>query len=255
MGISMSRTAGLIALGGLLLVLLSSCTLTGADAPPLTLAGSTDGGQQPATQEPATQEPPLGLPETPTTGPRIDAFLTLTAEAGDPFGPGGTGATPTEMGGEIIPPTAVEGLPTPLPVSVTPTPITPMGTPGTPIASVPGTADCPATYTVQAGDTLFRIALRFGLTISELAAANNITNPALIQAGTILSIPHCGDTSGSGGGSQDSGGERMHVVQPGENLYRIALKYNLSWQRLAEYNGITNPDSIYAGQVLRIPPS
>ena len=50
-------------------------------------------------------------------------------------------------------------------------------------------------------------------------------------------------------------GERIHVVQPGENLYRIGLQYGLSWVAIAEYNGITNPDAISAGQELRIPPS
>ena len=50
-------------------------------------------------------------------------------------------------------------------------------------------------------------------------------------------------------------GERIHVVQPGENLYRIGLKYGLSWMAIAEYNGITNPNAISAGQELRIPPS
>ena len=45
-----------------------------------------------------------------------------------------------------------------------------------------------------------------------------------------------------------------YVVQPGDNLFRIALRYNLSYLYLAQYNGIGNPSYIYAGQVLRIPP-
>ncbi len=55
--------------------------------------------------------------------------------------------------------------------------------------------------------------------------------------------------------SPTAAGERIHVVQPGENLYRIGLQYGLSWVAIAEYNGITNPDAISAGQELRIPPS
>jgi LysM repeat protein len=51
------------------------------------------------------------------------------------------------------------------------------------------------------------------------------------------------------------GGERIHIVQPGENLYRIGLLYGLSWVAIAEYNGITDPNTITAGQELRIPPS
>jgi LysM repeat protein len=52
-----------------------------------------------------------------------------------------------------------------------------------------------------------------------------------------------------------SAGERIHVVQPGENLYRIGLIYGLSWVAIAEYNGIGNPNQITVGQELRIPPS
>ncbi|HLA44321.1 MAG TPA: LysM domain-containing protein, partial [Aggregatilineales bacterium] len=32
-----------------------------------------------------------------------------------------------------------------------------------------------------------------------------------------------------------------HVVQPGENLYRIALRYGVSVQAIAQANGIANP--------------
>ena len=55
--------------------------------------------------------------------------------------------------------------------------------------------------------------------------------------------------------SPTPGGERVHVVQAGENLYRIGLLYGLSWVAIAEYNGITDPNAITAGQELRIPPA
>ncbi len=46
---------------------------------------------------------------------------------------------------------------------------------------------------------------------------------------------------------------KTHIVQPGENLYRIALKYNVSVQTLMQFNGILNPNVIYVGQVIFIP--
>ncbi len=49
-------------------------------------------------------------------------------------------------------------------------------------------AEC-TLYTVQTGDTLFSIALRFGSTVQAIAQANNITNPNLIFAGQQLCIP------------------------------------------------------------------
>lgn len=44
-----------------------------------------------------------------------------------------------------------------------------------------------------------------------------------------------------------------HVVQRGENLFRIGLRYGVHYRTLAAYNGIYDPARIYAGQVIRIP--
>ena len=49
-------------------------------------------------------------------------------------------------------------------------------------------------------------------------------------------------------------GEIIHVVQAGENLFRIGLRYGFTAQELATYNGIANPDVISVGQEIRIPP-
>ncbi len=42
-----------------------------------------------------------------------------------------------------------------------------------------------------------------------------------------------------------------HVVQRGETLYRIALRYGVSVDALAQNNGLANPNQIYAGQTQR----
>ena len=44
-------------------------------------------------------------------------------------------------------------------------------------------------YTVQAGDTLYSIALLYGSTVQAIADANNILNPNLIYPGSIILIP------------------------------------------------------------------
>lgn len=46
---------------------------------------------------------------------------------------------------------------------------------------------------------------------------------------------------------------RVHVVQPGENLFRIGLRYGVSMYTIAQLNGITNLTLIYVGQTLLIP--
>lgn len=50
-------------------------------------------------------------------------------------------------------------------------------------------------------------------------------------------------------------GPTTHIVVAGENLYRIGLQYGISYIALAEYNGISNADSVAVGQELLIPPA
>lgn len=119
------------------------------------------------------------------------------------------------------------------------------------------------THTVQAGENLTRIALKYGTTVQAIVQANNITNPNLVFVGQVLTIPGAGITptlqptgTVSAPPPQPTtapASETIHVVQPGENLFRVALKYGLSTAFLASYNGITNPNLIYVGQRIRIP--
>jgi len=48
-------------------------------------------------------------------------------------------------------------------------------------------------------------------------------------------------------------GATTHVVQPGENLFQISLRYAISVQAISQANNITNPSLIYVGQTLQIP--
>jgi putative chitinase len=105
---------------------------------------------------------------------------------------------------------------------------------------------------VQPGDNLFRIALRHGTSVEAIAQANGIANVSQIYVGQELTIPPGGQPGGQP--TQPSPGGTTYVVQPGDNLFRIALRYNMSHLVLAEYNGIANPSNIYVGQVIRIPP-
>ncbi len=105
------------------------------------------------------------------------------------------------------------------------------------------------THTVQPGENLYRIALQYGMSYVELASYNGIVNPHSIRVGQVIRIP----AGVPGTPIQPSQGATLHTVQPGENLFRIALRYNMSYLYLASYNGISNPNTIYVGQVIRIP--
>jgi LysM repeat protein len=53
--------------------------------------------------------------------------------------------------------------------------------------------------------------------------------------------------------SADAWGGNIHIVQPGENLFRIAMRYGTSVQAIAMANGLPNPNRIFVGQRLFIP--
>ncbi|HLY26936.1 MAG TPA: LysM peptidoglycan-binding domain-containing protein [Aggregatilineales bacterium] len=137
---------------------------------------------------------------------------------------------------------------------------------GLPTASSMAQTATPApvtTYTVQAGDHLFRIALRFGVTTSALAAYNGIVNPDLIFTGQVLKIPPGGTTvpastpapgttatpvPSSGGGQVGT-----YTVQQGDTLSALAARYGTTVAAISALNGIVNPNLIFVGQVLKIP--
>jgi lysozyme len=104
------------------------------------------------------------------------------------------------------------------------------------------------THMVKAGENLFRIALSYGLSTQTLASYNKIANPNIVYVGQVLKIPATGEPSEPP--SQSPG---VHVVQSGENLFRIALKYNMTYTSLASANGLSYPYTIYVGQRLVIP--
>ena len=162
---------------------------------------------------------------------------TPTSEATPPTTP-----TPSAEPATATPVTATEVSPTPVPTS---TPV-PTAVP-TAVPTVAPTAEVsgPRIHVVQPGENLFRIALHYGMTWKALAAANGIVNPDLIYSGQRLIIP--ADVSAI------PAEERIHVVQPGENLFRIALKYGVTVEAIAIANDISNVNLIYPGQRLVIP--
>lgn len=118
-----------------------------------------------------------------------------------------------------------------------------------------------ATHTVQAGENLYRISLRYGVSMGAIAQANGISNINLIFTGQQLTIPGAtgdtGDTGDSDGGDDGStdtpttGG--TYTVKRGDTLGSIARQFGTSYLTLAQINNIANPNLIYVGQVITLP--
>ncbi|MGB9593971.1 MAG: LysM peptidoglycan-binding domain-containing protein [Anaerolineae bacterium] len=116
--------------------------------------------------------------------------------------------------------------------------------PATAGAAGPG-YPCGGYHVVCPGETLTRIAWRYGTTVQAIAAANGIWNPNCIYAGQVLRIPCPTWYPGPR--------PTCHVVRWGETLFGIARMYGTSVWAIARANGICNINYIRAGQCLIIP--
>ena len=105
-----------------------------------------------------------------------------------------------------------------------------------------GTTASNGYHIVQWGEKLYTIAARYGISADALARANGISNPNFIYAGQRLQIPQ-----------QGSATSRVHLVQRGETLASIALRYGVTISALVQINGLYNPNLVYVGQRLSIP--
>lgn len=102
-------------------------------------------------------------------------------------------------------------------------------------------------YTVQRGNTLSQIANRYGVTVSHIVEINNIANPNLIYPGQKLRITESTNTN-----LNPVIQNNFYTVQRGDTLSGIARRYGDSTQYLVRLNGISNPNLIYPGQMLKV---
>ncbi len=142
--------------------------------------------------------------------------------------------------------------------------------PGTEATTVPEATAVPTnegprgevSHTVVSGDTLTGLSLLYNVSVEAIVSANNLTNVDSLDVGQVLIIPAEGaeveattEPAAEATAVPPSSEERTHVVQAGENLFRIGLQYGFTVDELAAYNGITNPNVLDVGQVIKIPPS
>ncbi len=127
-----------------------------------------------------------------------------------------------------------------------------------PVGASNSTPDGSSRVTVSAGDTLYSIGRRHNISVVELMELNGLADSNL-TAGQRLKVP--------GGAKENAQSANLAVaatkvkartsgtytVRPGESFQSIARKHGVSSAKLADVNGITDPGSIRAGEVLILP--
>lgn len=119
---------------------------------------------------------------------------------------------------------------------------------------VPGGGSSPApaptpsgggSYTVQSGDTLSGIAAKVGTSWQTLQSLNGLADANKIYPGQVLKLP-------GGAPASQAPSSQTYTVKAGDSLSAIAARYGTSYQRLAQINGIADPNKIFPGQVIKI---
>ena len=110
------------------------------------------------------------------------------------------------------------------------------------------------TYTVKAGDTLYRIAYNHGISLTTLLSINGLSETSTIRPGQQLvvsgSVKATTSTTKATTVSYSTGAS-THTVQAGDTLFRIAKNNGLTLSELRALNGLTS-NTIRVGQVLKV---
>lgn len=96
-------------------------------------------------------------------------------------------------------------------------------------------------YVIQPGDTLNIIALRLEVLVSRIIAANPGIDPYNLQIGQSICIPACPPNHDA------------YIIQPGDTLYQIARRFNVTIQSILEANPSVDPNYLRVAQRICIP--
>lgn len=144
-------------------------------------------------------------------------------------------------------------------VGVAPVP-QPVFRPPAPVELAPAVAEPAAgrIYEVQSGDSLSKIASRFGVSTRELVELNNIKDPNRIRVGQKIVLPEYARSQPEplkpkpAAKALAAEGQQIYVVQPGDSLSKIASRHGTTVSALREANNLSG-DKILVGQKLVVP--
>lgn len=114
-------------------------------------------------------------------------------------------------------------------------------------------------YQVNEGDNLWIIAEKIygsGFNAYDIAKANNISDPYIIEVGQKLKIPPPGEITTKAAQTVRSSENKTYTVKSGDHLWKIAEEVygdGLMWVKIAKANNLANPDLIHPGNIFTLP--
>jgi LysM repeat protein len=108
-----------------------------------------------------------------------------------------------------------------------------------------GAVTVPRTHVVGAGETLTSIAARYHTTVEALLTENDLPVGWNLVVGQVLTLPAMAGSATFA---------RTYMLDTGDTLRIVAERFGVTWQNLAAYNQIANPNYVQAGTIIIIPP-
>ncbi len=118
----------------------------------------------------------------------------------------------------------------------------------TPLPGVcpPGTRS----YTLQAGDTFYSLAQRFGTTVEAIMAANPGVDPDRLQIGQVICIPMVAPPPPPTRCPENT---RPYRIQAGDTFFRLAKSFGTTVEAIMAANPGVDPERLQIGQIICIP--
>ena len=126
-------------------------------------------------------------------------------------------------------------------------------TTGPPATTTVAAADVPESVTVEKGDSLSKIAKRYGTTVDALVRINDLCDANQIFVGQMVVLK---DPEAEAGADADAAEDRAETaivtVQPGDSLSKIAKRHDTTVEELMALNDIDDPNLLFVGQELLV---
>ncbi len=110
------------------------------------------------------------------------------------------------------------------------------------VLKIPPNGQRPIIHKVRSGETLIGIARRYGTSVHQLQALNDIDRPEYLRAGVRLQVPASGRPAYA-----------WHTIRSGQTVETIARQYGVSVSAIASANALSDVNRIRAGQRLKVP--